>query len=392
MTFRILAVFVSIACAGNPLCLPAQAHTKQPVSGQASSYVPLYTFQLDKDHRTEYPVPSPVYDGPAQCTENEVVFIDFYFDTPSHFSEETLFALGPDGKKTVYLFEDIHDLYDVAGQIPISVDVTDAGISFLLYATRDSNTDFPAAGKKTRYIGVHNWYIARFDRDGSYKNSFAIDIPHFLPQRIVEFDTGQYLVLGMDTLEAIPKLAMVYSDGQLRSFLNPPKPLSIKSPFEESQLNPSTSKERLHSFQVQQGLQNYQLAHHGGAVVLLEPGTQGPIFEVFSDGSVNAIPIRPQPGYELDSFIPSNEKTLFVRFRTAGNDALKPGQGIVEEVDVADGTPLKQISFPGLYLSDILCIHDGRAEILRTRKTPTDSTIFEIYKADLVPAPANAAQ
>jgi hypothetical protein len=392
MTIRILAVFVFIVCAGIPPCLPARAQGQQPVSGPASSYVPTYTFQLDRDHRTEYPMSSGLYEEWPQCTEDGTVFIDLYFDTPSHFSEEVLFALGPDGKKTAYLYEDIPDLYDLAGQVPFSVDVTDAGISFLLYATRDSAKEFPTAGKGPRYTGDHYWYIARFDRNGSYKNSFAIDIPHFEPARIAQFDTGQYLVLGFDTLELVPKLAMLDSDGQLRSFLNPPKSLPIKSPFQEPQLNPSASKDRHHFFRVQQAVRDYQLGHHGSAIDLLEPGSQGPIFEVFADGSVNAIPVQPHSDYELDSIIPSNGKTLFVRFAATTNKFLEPSQGTVEEIDITDGTPLKQISLPGLSPWDILCIRDSKAQILRSRQTPTGSIIFDIYQADLVPAAANAAQ
>ncbi|MGC1783167.1 MAG: hypothetical protein WA708_11660 [Acidobacteriaceae bacterium] len=395
MTFRNLAVFVSIVCAGSPLCLPAQTQGKPPTSGQASSYVPTYTFQLDKDHPTEYPVPSPVYDEPTQCTENGTVFINFYFDTPSHFSEETLFALDPHEKKTTYLLEDIHDLYDHSW-IPFSVDATDAGVSFLIYATRDSTTKFSAEGKRARYTGEHSWYIARFDRDGSYKDSVPVDIPHFLPERIAQFDSGEYLVLGTDKLEANPKLAVLDSDGTLRSFLNPPKPLPVKSPFEEARLSRSLSKERRDSIQLQQGLQEYQLSHHGSAIDLLEPGTQGPVFEVFPDGSVNAIPIRPQLGYELDSIFSSSGKNLFVRFRIPGDGFWGQGKGLIEEIDVTDGTPLKRISFPEFSLWDILCIRDGKATILRTRKpsnaSSTATRIFDIYQADLVPAPAIATQ
>ena len=312
MTLRILAVFVSIVCVGSPLCLPAQTQGNS-LFPAASSYVPTYTFQLDKDHRAEYPMPSPLYEAPLPCAEDGTVFIDLYM--PPRFTSEVLFAFGPDGKKTTYQYEDIPDLYDLAGQLPFSVDVTDTNVSLLIWATKDSAKESPAAGKAPRYTGDHYWYIARFDRNGSYKNSFAIDIPHFEPERIAQFDTGQYLVLGMDKLEPSPKLAMLDSDGTLRRFLDPPKSLAIKSPFQEPKQNGSATKEWLHSVQVQQGLQNYQLAHHGSAIVLLEPGSQGPVFEVFPDGSVNTIPIQPQPGYALDSIIPSNGKNLFVRFR-----------------------------------------------------------------------------
>jgi hypothetical protein len=393
MTLRILAAFVSIACVGNPLCLPAQAHTKQPVSGQASSYVPLYTFQLDKDHRTEYPMASPIYEAPLQCSEDGTIFMDMFI--PPNFSQEIMFALGPDGKKTSYPFEDIHDLYGVASQNPVSVDAADAGVSFLLYGTRDSAAEFPTAGKAPRYTGERDWYIVRFDRDGSYKGSVPIDIPHFEPARIAEFDTGQYLVLGSDTLEPVPKVAMLDSDGRLRRFLNPPNPLPGNSPSlapSLSHLNPSMSKEKRHSIQIRQAVLSYQLTHHGNAIDLLEPGSQEPILEVFPDGSVNAIPVGPHPGYDLDSLISSDGKTLLVRFRPTGNKYVEPGEGIIEEIGVTDGTPLKRISFPELSLLDVLCIHDGKAEILRSRKTSTDSMIFDIYQADLVPAPANTAQ
>jgi hypothetical protein len=394
MTLRILAAFVSIVCAGSPLCSPAQTQGQQPVSGPPSSYVPTYTIQLDREHRTEYPMPSPLYEAPLPCTEDGTVFMDLYM--PPRFDSEVLFAFEPDGKKTTYRFEDIPDLYDLANKFHFSVDATDAGVSFLIRATRDSAKEFPTAGKDPRYTGEHNWYITRFDRDGSYKNSFAIDIPHFEPERIAQFDTGQYLVLGMDKLEPSPKLAMLDSDGTLRRFLNSPESLAIKSPFPEPPKSSSTTKERLHSIQVQLALQNYQFAHHGSAVVLLEPGSQGPVFEVFPDGSVNTIPIQPQPGYALDSIIPSNGKNLFVRFRVPGDAFWGQGQGLIEEIDITDGTSLKRISFPEFSLWDILCIHDDKAKILRTSKpsnaSSTAARIFDIYQADLAPAPANAAQ
>lgn len=396
MTLRILAAFCFIVCAGSELCLPAQTPAPKPASELKSSYVPTYTIQQDREHRTEYPVPTSVYDAPAQCTEDGTVFVDFYFDTPSHFSEETLFALDPNGKETTYLMEDIHDLDTLANKLHFSVDAKDTGVSFLIRATPNSAKEFPVGGNGPHYTGDDYWYIVRFDRNGSYKNSFAIDIPHFLPERIAQFDTGDYLVLGMDKLGSSPKLAMLDSDGTLRSFLNPPRPLPLKSPFQESRLSRSLSKEQRDSFQVQQGLQEYQLSHHGSAVVLLEPGTQGPMFEVFPDGSVNTIPIRPQPGYELDSIIPSNGKNLFVRFRVPSDAFLGQGQGLIEEIDVTDGRPLKRISFSDFSLWDILCIHDGKAKILRTRKpenAPSTATrIFDIYQADLIPAPASALQ
>jgi hypothetical protein len=393
VTLRRLAAFVSVLCVGTPLCSPAQAQGKKPIPDQASSYVPLYTFQLDKDHRTEYPMASSQYNGPLrQCTEDGTVFVEFFM--PSDFSTGILFAFGPHGKKTAYPFDEIHDLYDVGDKL--SIDTTDAVVSFLSRGTRDSTTKFPTPGKTPRYTGEHNWYIVRFDRDGNYKDSIPIDIPHFNPANIAQFDTGQYLVLGFDSLDLVPKVAMVDADGTLRQFLDPPKPLPINSHLVDPGLNPSVPKERFHSFQVFMAVFNYQLTHHGSAIELLEPGSDGPILEVFPDGSMNAIPIQPHPGYELNALIPSNGKTLFVRFRPAGDNALKPGQGIIEEIAVADGTPLKRISFPGLHLWDILCIHDGNAEILREPKTSTASStpagIFEIYTANLVPAKANAAQ
>ncbi len=334
-------------------------------------------------------MPFSLYDGaPLQCSEDGTVFMNLFMDPDS--STEVLFAFGPDGKKTAYPLEEIHDLYGV--EDTLSVDATDAGVSFLVRATRDSATEFPAARKTPRYTGQYGWYIAQFDRNGSYKDSFAVDIPHFNPARIAQFDTGQYLVLGIDALETVPKLAMVDSDGTLRRFLNPAKPLPLNSPRLESGLNPSAPKEQRRSLEGAIAVLSYQLTHHGSAIDLLESGSEGPIYEVFADGSMNAIPVRRHPGYELDSLIPSNGKTLFLRFRPDGNEAVKAGQGIIEEIDVTDGTPLKQISFPGLSLWDILCIHDDRSDILRTRQTSSGSTIFDIYKADLVPAPANAAQ
>jgi hypothetical protein len=193
-------------------------------------------------------------------------------------------------------------------------------------------------------------------------------------------------------MESILKLALLDSDGQLRLFLDPKEALPGNSPSLASMLShldPSAAKEWRHSFQVQQAARVYQLTHHGTAVELLEPGSPGPIFEVFPGGVVNTIPIRKHPGYELDSIIPSNGKTLFVRFRPTGNEGVKPGQGVVQEIDPTDGTPLKRVSFQGLSLWDILCVHDDTGEILRTSQP---SKIFDVYQADLIPAPTKAAQ
>jgi hypothetical protein len=194
MILRTVAVFIFGVCASNLSYLCAQTHPSEPVSPPASTYVPVYTFQIEKDHGKVYSMASPAYEVPVRCSEDGTVFAHVF--TPPDYGTLTLFALNPQGGTTAYSFEKIHDLYDVAGQNSTSEDATDTSVLFLVYGTRDSATDFPTAGKKPRYTGEHGWYIARFDRDGSYKNSTSIDIPHFEPEGSRSSIRGSILCLA----------------------------------------------------------------------------------------------------------------------------------------------------------------------------------------------------
>ena len=81
---------------------------------------------------------------------------------------------------------------------------------------------------------------------------------------------------------------------------------------------------------------------------------------------------------------------------TTGDAFWGQGRGLMRKPTSQTEHRLKRISFPEFSLWDILCIHDDKAEILRTSKPSnalsTTARIFDIYQADLAPAPANAAQ
>jgi hypothetical protein len=73
-----------------------------------------------------------------------------------------------------------------------------------------------------RSVGERKHYLAKFDRDGSYKGSVQVE-ESLLVNRIGMFGSGNFLVSGVDRNTNHPALALLNSDGALRRLLDVPK-------------------------------------------------------------------------------------------------------------------------------------------------------------------------
>ena len=155
-------------------------------------------------------------------------------------------------------------------------------------ARNEEVVDRDEQGRETKRLetkGELRDYIARFDRDGSYRGSMKLD-SNFHPVQLAAFDSGSLVIAGLDE-NRIPRIGLLNSSGQLLKYLKLPKDIT------------DTSKSAERSF-ARSGLPApvdviamfAQFYSNRGNVLLVRAGTATPIYEIRESGEVRAVRVK----------------------------------------------------------------------------------------------------
>jgi len=318
------------------LCVIAAAQQKTlqktPPAKPAPPPIPVFDIKLTPDDSAvsiAYPDNAPMI--PALCDANGNPFVKVYGTDGMH-----ILAFTPKGAIPF----DTRQITDVPEpELTNYFFVRSSGIFLLVLGMENTRKEEQSIideqgreGKRLVTKGEYRYYIARFDRDGTYKGALKLD-SGFHYQQLAAFDSGVFVVAGLDENNT-PRVALLNSSGQMLTYVQLPKditdrPKSAAKSFEAS--FGSTA-----SMDVITG--SSQFFSYNENVLLERAGNIAPIYEIRESGEVRAVRLKIPNGLTLDHFIPSDHN-WFIAVRKDPNDMASE---TIYEVNPENGEPLRQ--------------------------------------------------
>jgi hypothetical protein len=340
---------------------PGDEATKDEIAARVTGVIPAEKLRFDpKDQRTIRMI-AQIYEAPLQCGADGTVYINNF--VPPDFASQQLFGFSEGGSVYQFNMGSITDLYS-PGNGPKSWFPGKSLVAFLLWATSDTEertqailspkTSDASTGKE--FAGKRYWYIAEFSAQGNYISSAKLDIPSFEPARIAVLDTDEFVILGLDRASGVPRLALLDKSGRLEQYLEPPADFPTKSKLMPASRFSKDDKDEAELFAKSQALGFYQMVRHKDAILMAEPGSEGPLFEVGPGGALRTVNVVPPKGFVIDSVLPS-DSGLYVRFRRTGTNDGRNDDAAVYEINESDGSPLEKIQLANLTMWDVICVH-----------------------------------
>src|SRR5271155_69023 len=212
--------------------------------------------------------------------------------------------------------------------------------------------------------GEPQYYISRFDADGSYKGALKVDLP-FRPKRLSGFASGNFLVAGIDA-GSVLRLALLDSSGQLLRNIELAKNTKFAKEEEGAAEKTAMRSSDEESSEVA-GWMRYSwisFLPYQNDVLFVRGRTGAPIYEINAGGQAHPVKIKSPEGYSVDYMIPS-DRNWFVAFAESGKDF--QAKSIVDELSPSSGELLAR------YLveeaghtkefaegqSEVACFHEG---------------------------------
>lgn len=295
-------------------------------------------------------IASPVIESPIQCS-NGTAFVHM-FDPPD-FSQSKLYSVSPSSSAHAYSTKLIDDLYGVSVRRYYP---TDNGVIMLVEATRsrEQNDRTTVRSDNTHltrngYSGERGQFIVRFDQDGSYRGSVAID-DYVRVDQIAMFDSGVYLALGVENQIKRMHLLLIKADGTVLRFLDVSKEVTGLS---DSQAK-AVVKGMPDSFVMMPFTQFVRFQNN---ILVVFPGSNLPILEVRDTGQVRSISLQ-LPHGQMAHTIFTGESRWYVSTSPSGN-SIDSSQVSLYEFDPSDGNLLRRLTTEGASVNDIACV-DGQ--------------------------------
>jgi hypothetical protein len=240
---------------------------------------------------------------------------------------------------------------------------------FLVNATADSTqsdvkmrTPQGDVISKKVWQGEHRNYLVLFGLDGVYQST--VDLPsRYDYRKAAALPAGDFLLLGYDSVNRIPRLQLVNASGQIVRDLEMPAAFlsdeTLKKGEEGGEWDKASAAASLGT--------HWQFTPVEGKVLLYKPHAKAAVLEVGAGGAAREVPITAPTGYELNSFLQSNDRWL-ARFRRAdvrmnaegGYDSSAPAQNyLLVELDPDDGSVKRTFDLGKDALFDIACEADN---------------------------------
>jgi hypothetical protein len=332
----------------------AQANRSAKTLQKTAHTVPTAGIGFKDDEMMSGLIASPVVAYPMQCADDGTVFTQMF--QPPEYAEPRLYSISPGGVHE-YAREKIADLHDarVLGYYP-----SGSRVILLVNATYESRQGkhqlVLPGGEKTevvKNIGERRFYLAEFDRDGSYKRVSQVD-DSLAVNRVGMFDSGNFLVFGVNQATALPQLAILNSDGALLRFLDIPGAMKEWAKGQHYSVEETTPV----------SLAPAQFVPFNGGILVIAPGSRVPVLEVKEGGAIRPVRLGLPTGLSIDSFIPSNGNYWYIRVRNSTGDekASDPEFQVASslyEINPADGAAIRQIQSETVPSVGIACVHDN---------------------------------
>jgi hypothetical protein len=134
----------------------------------------------------------------------------------------------------------------------------------------------------TKITGDRHRYIARFDKDGTYKGAIKLDLPFYV-STFAAFESGTLVAHGLDE-NKMPRIALLDSSGQLIRYLELEKDISAASeaPAQELKLGgPTADASVIAMFS--------EFTSANGKILFLRSLASMRVYEIQENGEVRAV-------------------------------------------------------------------------------------------------------
>jgi hypothetical protein len=244
---------------------------------------------------------------------------------------------------------------------------TEHGLVALIQADQPKASDGSAQEK-----GLVS-FLSTMDRDGDEKEIVKLDLA-FEPAKAAILDSGEFLIVGTDRANFNPVLALVHADGSLDRILDLDtrsyglsKDLGRINGGKATDSNTTALQRR-----TQSALSAAQFVPWGSEIVLLQPGSNFPVYRFSRSGLQGAVTIKLPDGFLLDSILGSSEKDSWVVLTKDASSFQKVATGgVVEnptqhifEVNPHTGEVIDQLSVKGPQPGEVSCAANGKISVV----------------------------
>ena len=354
---------------------PAQQQTQRPAPQKAPAPPPPIR-TLDLTH-TE-PIPSlaaPNVNGyPAVCSSDGTIFVQpFSSTTQQPGAHPAIFSISDTrevGIVTVSLPSDYNQV-NIRSLFP-----TPQELVAVVQASQPTDPNVPVVkGRPTSFLSIN-------PRDSADSRLLQLDLP-FNVVRAALLSSGDFLVLGNDTVNQLPVLAMLGSDGTLKKMLDLDPRLYLQSKELAANATSRTSDTRTaQQKMVQRALSSARFVPFGDQVLLVQTGTTMPVLRFTSSGDPDPVTIKLPPGFVLDRILGSSDRDTWVLLATpprplARMTSSQDAEGSPNhlfEVDPITGEVIDELALTGTQNSNVACAaHQKLTALYTVRAASTDA-------------------
>lgn len=247
---------------------------------------------------------SPVTTMPAECSPDGTLFLDML--DVKDLRKHTVVSIKEDKTQT-YSPEAIRGLNDIT---VVSFFPSDSLAGFLVRATTETlGPRTPGSSPAGVPWSKYHYYVAEFNRDGTYRKSVLLDVDYPL-SRLAILTSGEFLVTGYDNVNSAAHLLLLDSSGQIEHEFDLPafqRPADANAPYGSAESMNNSSR-----------LLGYVLfTPYKEDILVWHVGSADPIMDIGAGGSFREVPLQAPPDTELVNMIPASDRWVAL-FRTKG--------------------------------------------------------------------------
>lgn len=197
------------------------------------------------------------------------------------------------------------------------------------------------------------------------------------------FSSGQILIVGSDTANLEPVLALLKPDGTLDRRLD-----LDERPFDSSddlhKLNKPKSSDSntvARQYFVMSNLNKAAFAPWGNEILLVQPGSKLPLYRIDASGQINPVSINIPKGYLINSVLGSGSEDSWVitarnpeafqKFAKTG--VIENPQEQMYEVDPLTGNVIDELLVKGPHPGEISCAANKKLSVVYYGNPPKEN-------------------
>lgn len=290
-------------------------------------------------------LPSTIMDGPPVCAADGTAFLQFWVPPPTYNFKE-VFSISPEGHITSFALDRI------SGLSRTTIRSFDPGITYTTMLLWAQSAD-SSLSEKQQYA----FYLTRFDYDGKLDGYSKLTLD-FQPGQVAQLGDNSFLILGTDTVNSRPAIALIDSDGKVLQRLDTDKTLPsedlLKNMAKASNFAGLRPEDLPPPMRLSVTLSMLHFTHAGNKLLMMMPGLYPKIIAISAEGQTSDLNIKLPKGQIGDSLLVSSARWLV---RTHAQDV--EDQSSLYEIDPETGATIREIRTGGVPATSIACMNDG---------------------------------